>query len=105
MTILYQLLHSKAMDIYSVLEKPDQFSEIVDVRSPSEFQDDHIPGAINLPVLSDEERCLVGTLYKKDSFEIKHFGNGDNVMGNKHKSMISKVSNGDSKEEGKDNIE
>ena len=46
MTILYQLLHSKAMDIYSVLEKPDQFSEIVDVRSPSEFQDDHIPGAI-----------------------------------------------------------
>ena len=74
MKILYQLLHSKAMDIYSVLEKPDQFSEIVDVRSPSEFQDDHIPGAINLPVLSDEERCLVGTLYKKDSFEGKKLG-------------------------------
>ena len=74
MTILYQLLHSKATDIYSVIEKPDQFSEIVDVRSPSEFQDDHIPGAINLPVLSDEERSLVGTLYKQDSFEGKKLG-------------------------------
>ena len=74
MVILYQLLHSKAMDIYSVLEKPDRFSEIVDVRSPGEFQDDHIPGAINLPVLSDEERSLVGTLYKQDSFEGKKLG-------------------------------
>jgi len=74
MTILYQLLHSKAIDIYSVLEKPDQFSEIIDVRSPGEFQDGHIPGAINLPVLSDEERSLVGTLYKQDSFEGKKLG-------------------------------
>ncbi|MDA9689921.1 tRNA 2-selenouridine(34) synthase MnmH [Betaproteobacteria bacterium] len=62
------------MDIYSVFEKPEQFSEIVDVRSPGEFQDDHIPGAINLPVLSDEERSFVGTLYKKDSFEGKKLG-------------------------------
>ena len=74
MTILYQLLHSKATDIYSVMGKPDRFSEIVDVRSPSEFQDDHIPGAINLPVLSDEERSFVGTLYKQDSFEGKKLG-------------------------------
>ena len=29
---------------------------IIDVRSPSEYRDDHIPGSINLPVLSDEER-------------------------------------------------
>ena len=73
MTILYQLLRSKATDIYSVIEKPDRFSEIVDVRSPNEFRDDHIPGAINLPVLSNEERSLVGTLYKQDSFEGKKF--------------------------------
>ena len=76
MNLLYQLLSSKAIDIYSVLEKPDKFSDIIDVRSPGEFQDDHIPGAINLPVLSDEERTLVGTLYKKDSFEGKKFGAG-----------------------------
>ena len=76
MTILYQLLHSKATDIYTVIEKPDRFSEIVDVRSPNEFHDDHIPGAINLPVLSNEERSLVGTLYKQDSFEGKKLGAG-----------------------------
>ena len=76
MTILYQLLRSKATDIYSVIEKPNRFSEIIDVRSPSEFHDDHIPGAINLPVLSDEERSLVGTLYKQDSFEGKKLGAG-----------------------------
>ncbi len=76
MTILYQLLRSKATDIYSVIERPDRFSEIIDVRSPSEFHDDHIPGAINVPVLSDEERSLVGTLYKQDSFEGKKLGAG-----------------------------
>jgi len=37
------------------------------VRSPSEFAEDHIPGAINLPVLSDEERARVGTIYKQTS--------------------------------------
>lgn len=39
------------------------FDEIIDVRSPSEWAEDHIPGAINLPVLDDAERAEVGTLY------------------------------------------
>lgn len=43
------------------------FDTIIDVRSPSEFAEDHIPGAINCPVLSDEERAWVGTVYKQDS--------------------------------------
>ncbi|MEM6587764.1 MAG: tRNA 2-selenouridine(34) synthase MnmH [Pseudomonadota bacterium] len=43
------------------------FDTIIDVRSPSEFAEDHIPGAINLPVLNDEERALVGTEYKQIS--------------------------------------
>lgn len=43
------------------------FDEIIDVRSPGEFQDDHLPGAINLPVLDDEERARVGTIYKQES--------------------------------------
>ena len=34
----------------------DQFDMIIDVRSPVEFGDDHLPKAINLPVLSDEQR-------------------------------------------------
>ncbi|MEO0752685.1 MAG: tRNA 2-selenouridine(34) synthase MnmH, partial [Pseudomonadota bacterium] len=43
------------------------FDTLIDVRSPSEYAEDHIPGAINLPVLSDEERALVGTEYKQIS--------------------------------------
>ena len=51
------------------------FDEIIDVRSPGEFAEDHIPGAINLPVLSDAERERVGTLYKQvSSFEAKKVG-------------------------------
>jgi len=38
---------------------------VLDVRSPSEFADGHIPGAINLPLFDDQERAEVGTLYKK----------------------------------------
>ena len=41
------------------------YSEIIDVRSESEFAEDHMPGAINLPVLNDAERAKVGTLYKQ----------------------------------------
>lgn len=43
----------------------ESYSEIIDVRSPSEFAEDHIPGAINLPVLNDAERAEVGTIYKQ----------------------------------------
>ena len=43
------------------------YPERIDVRSPSEFAIDHLPGAVNLPVLSDEERKLVGTLHAQDS--------------------------------------
>ncbi len=45
----------------------EAYSEIIDVRSPSEFAEDHIPGAINLPVLDDAERAEVGTIYKQVS--------------------------------------
>jgi len=43
------------------------FDEIIDVRSPSEFAEDRMPGAISLPVLSDEERARVGTIYVQQS--------------------------------------
>ena len=44
-----------------------RFDAIIDVRSPAEFAEDHVPGAINLPVLSNEERAIVGTIYVQDS--------------------------------------
>jgi tRNA 2-selenouridine synthase len=43
------------------------FDDIIDVRAPSEWAEDHIPGAISLPVLDDEERARVGTIYKQVS--------------------------------------
>ncbi|WP_170517303.1 tRNA 2-selenouridine(34) synthase MnmH [Ruegeria atlantica] len=39
------------------------FDTVIDVRSPAEFAEDHLPGAINLPVLNNEERAQVGTIY------------------------------------------
>lgn len=36
----------------------------IDVRAPLEYDEDHIPGAINLPIFSNEERKEVGTLYR-----------------------------------------
>jgi len=49
------------------LAQMTEFDEVIDVRTPAEFADDHIPGAINCPVLSDEERAHVGSLYKQVS--------------------------------------
>lgn len=43
------------------------FDDIIDVRSPAEFAEDHLPGAVNLPVLDDDERAKVGTIYKQVS--------------------------------------
>jgi tRNA 2-selenouridine synthase len=48
---------------------------IIDVRAPSEFAQDHLPGAINLPVLSYAERAEVGTIYKQVSpFDARKIG-------------------------------
>ncbi len=53
----------------------DQFDLIIDVRSPAEFALDHIPGAVNFPVLDNEERAQIGTLYKQVSpFAAKKLG-------------------------------
>lgn len=43
------------------------FDTVIDVRSPSEYDEDRVPGAISLPVLSDAERAQVGTIYVQDS--------------------------------------
>ena len=51
------------------------FDDVIDARSPSEFAEDRLPRAINAPVLDDEERVLVGTLYKQQgAFEAKRAG-------------------------------
>ncbi len=57
------MLYSLA-DLSTLSDLP--FDEIIDVRSPAEFAEDHLPGAINLPVLDDEQRAQVGTIYVQD---------------------------------------
>jgi len=43
------------------------FDTVIDVRTPAEFAQDHMPGAINLPALSDDQRVTIGTMYKQIS--------------------------------------
>ncbi len=51
------------------------YDDIIDVRAPAEFAEDHIPGAINLPVLSDAERARVGTIdVQEDRFLARKVG-------------------------------
>ncbi|MBL8478862.1 MAG: tRNA 2-selenouridine(34) synthase MnmH [Sterolibacteriaceae bacterium] len=52
-----------------------EFDAVIDARAPGEFAEDRLPGAISMPVLDDEERARVGTLYKQVSvFEAKKLG-------------------------------
>ena len=51
------------------------FDEIIDVRSPAEYAEDHAPGAVSAPVLDDDERARIGTLHKQASaFDAKKAG-------------------------------
>ncbi len=51
------------------------FDTIIDARAPAEYAEDHIPGAISLPVLDDAERARVGTIYKQVSpFDARKLG-------------------------------
>jgi tRNA 2-selenouridine synthase len=71
-------LHSKNPNILAIdqfAQGRNQFDAIIDVRSPAEFALDHIPGSINLPVLNNDERAQIGTLYKQVSpFAAKKLG-------------------------------
>jgi tRNA 2-selenouridine synthase len=52
-----------------------RFDMLIDVRSPGEFAQDHVPGAVNLPVLTNEERAEVGTIYVQESrFKARRVG-------------------------------
>jgi tRNA 2-selenouridine synthase len=44
-----------------------QNAQFIDTRTPKEYNEDHLPNAVNIPILSNEERAVVGTLYKKVS--------------------------------------
>ena len=63
------------MEFADVMAQIETFDAIIDVRSPGEFAEDHLPGAINCPVLDDQERIRIGALYKQvNAFEAKKAG-------------------------------
>lgn len=53
------------MDPEVEMINPADWDVVCDVRTPDEFQEDHLIGAINTPVLSNEQRAEIGTLYKQ----------------------------------------
>lgn len=63
---------------------------LIDVRTPAEYQQAHIPNAINIPLFSNEERVKVGTLYKKVSPD-SAFLHGLDFVGPKMSSFIKKA--------------
>jgi tRNA 2-selenouridine synthase len=64
-----------ALPIGEVVARLRDFNTIVDARSPSEYKDDHLPGAINAPVLDDAQRARVGTANAEHgAFEAKRLG-------------------------------
>jgi len=71
----YIMKYPAVLSLDDILPELERFDALIDARSPAEFADDHIPGAINCPVLDNEERARVGTLYKEQgAFEAKKLG-------------------------------
>ena len=58
-----------------VLQRLHEFDTVIDARSEGEFQEDHLPNAVNWPTLNNDERRDIGTLYKQvNAFEAKKRG-------------------------------
>ncbi len=63
------------LSVNEVVSRIAEFNTIIDARSPSEFAEDHLPGAISAPVLDDAQRAEVGTVNAKvGAFEAKRLG-------------------------------
>ncbi len=57
------------------LRRLGEFDTLIDARSEDEYAEDHLPGAVNWPTLNNEERKLVGTIYKQvNAFEANKRG-------------------------------
>ena len=75
---------------YPVKDYRNLNSPIVDVRSPIEFSQGHWPGAINIPLFSDNERAIIGKSYKKESLS-KAILNGLNVTVPKTTKLLERI--------------
>ncbi len=68
----------------------DPSTLLIDVRTPSEYADGHIPGAINIPLFTDHERAVVGTAYKQVSPQ-HAMDLGLQIVGPKHFSYVEQL--------------
>ena len=59
---------NQELEIADFLERADNVP-VIDVRSPGEYDKGHVPGAVNLPLFDNEERAVVGTIYKQEGRE------------------------------------
>jgi tRNA 2-selenouridine synthase len=77
-----------------VIDRLHEFDTIIDARSENEFDEDHLPGAVNWPTLNDAERHSIGTLYKQvNAFEAKKRGAAiaaRNIAGHIERDVIDK---------------
>jgi len=60
-------MNARNFSVIAGASASEAFDTVIDVRSPAEYAEDHVPGAINCPVLDNDERARVGTLYKQVS--------------------------------------
>ena len=68
-TVLSPAIKSNGHTLEKFLEKRNSGCAVVDVRSPAEYARGHIPGAVNMPLFSNEERVIIGTLYTQNGKE------------------------------------
>lgn len=80
------------VDISLLKEKKYKDIGIIDVRSEKEFSEDHIPNAINIPILNDEERSIVGTIYKQQGHKEARL-KGVSIVAPKLEDFIMKIKN------------
>lgn len=88
-------MYGNEMEVEMVVLSYDKFLKernaiLIDVRSPKEFELEPIPGAINIPILNNEERVVVGTAYKQESpEEAKRIGM--NIISKKLPEMFERI--------------
>lgn len=71
---IYDILKSYIKLKIEKMKNFSSFDLIIDARSPHEYQEDHIPGAVNMPVVNDEEYAEVGTLHRTDKMGAYNIG-------------------------------
>jgi len=76
----------KRIEVYEFLKLAEQ-NPVIDVRSPAEFEYGRIPGAINIPLFENEERAVIGTLYKQKGKELA-IKRGLEIVGPKMRRMV-----------------